>query len=233
MSLVKGAIPFRVPPNSFGTEGIGWTSTHIGTKVKILKIYSNYFKILQISHSKTKSGSLSSNLNFLSLIWLLRALAQKSKGTNVGAGSTWPWGALYLVISRIHSANIRYVTCPLCVAICTGFALRVARVVALMAGQNLCTKMLESRATAFVAQESIHVWLRYSGKRTSRPWRLDSERLAFTWTSPVGNYLYKEKAMYRDVLLRGLDCLDMAVQMVGFAGSAIMITLQLIGIVSH
>jgi hypothetical protein len=49
----------------------------------------------------------------------------------------------------------------------------------------------------------------------------------------VGNYLYKEKAMYRDVLLRGLDCLDMAVQMVGFAGSAIMITLQLIGIVSH
>jgi hypothetical protein len=157
VSLVKGAIPFRVPPNSFGTEGIGSTSTHIGTKVKILKIYLNYFKILQISHSRTKSGSLSSNLIFLSLIWLLRALAQKGKGTNVGAGSTCPWGALYLVISRIHSANIRYVTCPLCVAICTGFALRVARVVALMAGQNLCTKMLESRATAFVAQESIHV----------------------------------------------------------------------------
>jgi hypothetical protein len=37
-------------------DAIGWTSTQVGTMVKIPKIHLSYFLILQISHSYTKSG---------------------------------------------------------------------------------------------------------------------------------------------------------------------------------
>jgi hypothetical protein len=50
-------------------KGLGWSSTSIGTMAKIPKSIQIISKYLQISNSKTKSGSVSSNLtSFLGLL---------------------------------------------------------------------------------------------------------------------------------------------------------------------
>ncbi len=69
-----------------------WVHQHpLWYRWKIPKIHLNYFSLLQIFRAQTKSRSLSSNLTiFWDFIRPLRGLAQKGKGTNVGAGSLWP-----------------------------------------------------------------------------------------------------------------------------------------------